>query len=58
VPEGRCVNVCGTKYTQKKNNYFKVFKQLSFSIDGRKAKIVKDRTVFLTELMDKHKASS
>lgn len=42
MPEGRCVNVCGLKYIQKKNNSFKGFQQFSFLIDGEKLKRVKE----------------
>lgn len=43
MPEGRCANVCGLKYTQKKNNSFKGFQQFSFLIYGRKLKGIKEK---------------
>lgn len=43
MPEGKCVNVCGLKYTKKKNKSFKIFQQFSFLIYGRKWKGVKEK---------------
>lgn len=43
MPEGKCANVCGLKYTQKINKSFKIFQQFSFLIYGRKLKGVKEK---------------
>lgn len=59
MPEGRCVNVCGLKYIQKKNNSFKGFQQFSFFNRWRKIKkSEREQKSLQWRLMDNCEASS